>query len=169
LRLGWIVAAEAIVDQLAIIKGRADVSSASLTQLVVAELLASRGWDEHLVTLRAEHLRRRDMMLAALDRHLSPGALTVGQPNGGIYLWCRLASDIDATDLAREALASGVAIVAGESFYPDAISGSGRHELRLCFTSVAPSVLDEGIRRLAGVIRSPQLRQSSVAGTRVVV
>src|SRR5947209_7052685 len=58
LRLGWLVAAEAIVDQLALIKGRSDLFTSTPNQLVVAEMVTSRLFDSHLKVLRAEHARR---------------------------------------------------------------------------------------------------------------
>ena len=152
LRLGWLAASEAIVDQLALIKQRADIFSPSLAQLVVAELLRHGHYDAHLRALRAEHARRHEVMLAAL-RRLPPGALTCTPVAGGLYLWCRLPSwhgdGLDSADLLRRALARGVAFVEGERFYPD---GAGRHELRLCFSGQAPAAIEEGVRRLAGAL-----------------
>jgi DNA-binding transcriptional MocR family regulator len=152
LRLGWLVAAESIVDQLALVKARSDVFSPTLPQLVMAELLAGRAFDEHLRALRGEHRRRRDALLAALRRHLPPGALSWSTPTGGLYLWGRLQPGLDSARLLPEAAAAGVSFVAGETFYPD---GGGRHQLRLCFTAAPPRDLEEGARRLGALLADP--------------
>src|SRR5690606_31939958 len=65
LRLGWLLASEAIVDQLGLIKQRNDVSSPTLNQLAVSEFLKRGYLDEHLVVLRAEHRRRYLAMVRA--------------------------------------------------------------------------------------------------------
>jgi 2-aminoadipate transaminase len=149
LRLAWLTANEAIIDQLALVKLRDDVSTASLTQLVVAELLTSGKFTAHLATLRAEHARRHQAMLSALDRYVPPGLLSFRPVAGGLYLWCRLQSGQRASDLMLAAARAGVAFVAGEHFYPDP---AGTHELRLCFTGVVPARIDEGVRRLGALI-----------------
>jgi DNA-binding transcriptional MocR family regulator len=159
LRLGWVVANEAIVEQLGLVKLRGDVSTASLTQLVVAEFLRSGRFDAHVAALRTEHSRRHQTMLTALRRTLPPGALNCRPATGGLYLWCRLAAAVDAHDLSRAAATAGVAFVAGDNFYPD---GAGANELRLCFSSVAPFQIEEGVRRLGALFRksafpAPQL------------
>ncbi len=146
LRLGWISAAPSIVDQIAIIKQRLDPHTQNLVQFAMARLIRDGSFDAHLGTLRAEHARRCTAMLAAIQRHFPPGALRFARPQGGLYLWCRVAPDISTRSLLDRALAGGVAFVPGHAFYPDP---AGDSELRLCFSSVLPSAMDDAIRRLA--------------------
>jgi hypothetical protein len=74
------------------------------------------------------------------------GRSTDAAPAGGLYLWCRLGQGLSATALHDRALANGVTFVPGPAFYPDP---AGDGELRLCFTSVLPSTIDESVKRLA--------------------
>jgi len=158
LRLGWLTAAEAIVDQLALVKQRIDVASPSLEQLLVAEFLASRGYDEHMATLRVAHRQRHDALIAAMRRHLPPGTFSFAPVDGGLYLWCRVGHEIDTRELLDAATDAGVVFVPGDVFYPTSCDGSGRHELRFCFSAVPPSLIDEGIRRLAPVLDAARSR-----------
>lgn len=153
LRLGWLVAPEAVVDQLTLVKQRCDLFGAGLFQLVAAEMLTRGIYDTHLAALRAEHARRYGAMERALERHLPPGTLAWRPVQGGLYLWARTGNSIDSRLLAQRALASGVAIVHGEAFYPD---GAGRHEFRLCFASNPPRAIAVGIERLARVITADE-------------
>ena len=150
LRLGWLTASPAIVDHLARIKNASDVTTSGLTQLVVAELLASGRLDAHLAGLRQEHARRHGAMLAALRRHLPAEALAWRPVAGGLYVWARLGLPVAGDELLRAALATGVSFAAGEPFYAD---GAGRDELRLCFTAEPPERIDDGVRRLAVALR----------------
>jgi DNA-binding transcriptional MocR family regulator len=145
LRLGWVAANEAIVEQLGLVKLRTDISTASLTQLVIAELLTSGRFDGHICVLRAENARRHQAMLSALRRHVPPGALSSCPVAGGLYLWCRLGPSLDARDLLQAATSVGVAYVAGDQFYAD---GAGANELRLCFSGAPVPWIEEGVRRL---------------------
>jgi DNA-binding transcriptional MocR family regulator len=149
LRLGWVVAPPAIVEQLALVKARGDLFTNGLAQLVLAEILGGRAYDDHLVALRAEHKIRHAALAAALRRHLPAGALAWRPATGGLYVWCRLRGALDAATLLERSQAAGVTFVPGEPFYGD---GVGRHELRLCFSAVPPARIEEGARRLARAV-----------------
>jgi 2-aminoadipate transaminase len=73
-----------------------------------------------------------------------------GRPHGGLYLWCRLSPGISSRALLDHALGAGVAFIAGHAFYPDP---AGESELRLCFSSVVPSTIDDAVRRLASSLQ----------------
>ena len=129
LRLGWLSAAPSIVDQMAIIKQRLDPHTQNLVQFAMATLIRDGSFDAHLGTLRTEHARRCTAMLASIQRHFPPGALQFARPQGGLYLWCRVAPHISTRSLLDRALAAGVAFVPGHAFYPDP---AGDSELRIC-------------------------------------
>lgn len=149
LRLGWLLASEAIVDQLGLIKQRNDVSSPTLNQLAVSEFLKRGYLDEHLVVLRAEHRRRYLAMVRAIEQYMRPGELSFQPVEGGMYLWGRLTSGMDAATLLRAASTAGVIYTSGEAFYAD---GGGRDRLRLSFSCVPVPVIETGIARLAALL-----------------
>jgi DNA-binding transcriptional MocR family regulator len=151
LRLGWLSAAPSIVDQIALIKQRMDPHTQNLAQLAVARLIHDGSFDEHLRVIRLEHARRCGQMIGAIQRHVPAGALRFTRPQGGLYLWCRLAPGMDSPSLLERALAAGVAFLAGPAFYPDP---AGQSELRLCFSSVLPGAIDAAVSRLARCLES---------------
>jgi DNA-binding transcriptional MocR family regulator len=146
LRLGWLSAAPSIVDQIAIMKQRLDPHTQNLVQFAMARLIKDGSFDAHLKTLRAEHARRCAAMLASIQRHVPTMALRFTRPAGGLYLWCRLLPGASARALLDRALAAGVAFVPGHAFYPDT---AGDAEIRICFSSVVPSAIDDAVKRLA--------------------
>jgi DNA-binding transcriptional MocR family regulator len=146
LRLGWLSAAPSIIDQLALIKQRLDPHTQNLVQFALARLIRDGSLDAHLKTLRAEHARRCAAMLSAIQRHVPTMSLRFTRPVGGLYLWCRLLPGVSARALLDRALAAGVAFVPGHAFYPDT---AGDSEIRICFSSVMPSAIDDAVKRLA--------------------
>jgi DNA-binding transcriptional MocR family regulator len=158
LRLGWLSAAPPIVDQLALIKQRADPHMQNLVQLVVKEFLDDGTFDRHLVVLRTEHRRRRDAVVTALRRHHADDVLSWNQVEGGMYLWCRLRPRLNAASVLKRALAESVAFVQGQAFY---IDHAGEKELRLCFSSIPVPRADEVVRRLVRGIMSVRHETSS--------
>ena len=154
LRLGWMTAAEPIVEHLALIKQRADPHTQSIAQLVVADLIENGGFDAHLTRLRAEHRRRRDALCEALQKGGAGKLLRWTVPDGGLYLWCRLRPRLSAAAVLHHARAASIAFVPGQAFFVDR---GGDMDLRVCFASVrpadAPAVADRLTRSIERVAR----------------
>ncbi len=146
LRLGWISAVPAIVEQLALIKQRVDPHTQNLSQLAVAELIETGAFDRHLGHLRGEHRRRRDAMVKALRLSVDADRLRFAVPDGGLYLWCRLPPTVRAKEVQRESFRDRVVFVPGEAFYVDR---GGAHELRVCFTAQPAERATDAARALA--------------------
>lgn len=146
LRLGWIVANEYMIEQLALVKERTNLFTESLGQLVLAEFIRSGGYDRHLEAVRKEHRVRRDALFDAMQRHLPPRALVGPKPAGGIYFWGRLTGAMKSAELLDRATAAGVAFATGDIFYQDE---AGSEDVRLCFANLKPEQIDDGMKRLA--------------------
>jgi DNA-binding transcriptional MocR family regulator len=65
------------------------------------------------------HRRRRDTLAAALGRHGGSGHLQWTEPDGGLYLWCRLPPRVNSATVMTRALADSVSVVHGQPFYAD--------------------------------------------------
>ena len=150
LRLGWVSAPEAVVEQLALAKARSDLFGNAVSQLVVAEMLATDLFDAHVTSAREEHEKRYRALVRSLERRLPPGTLSWRPVEGGLYLWCRLSDpDVDSSRLQEEAARAGVSFVAGRPFYAD---GGGERRIRLCYAGLPPADIERGVDRLAGLL-----------------
>lgn len=149
LRLGWVLAPEPVVEQLALVKAHSDVFGSSLSQLVLVEMLTTDLFDAHLASVREEHEKRHWALLRSLERHLQPGMLSWRPAEGGLYLWCRLpAAGWGSSRLRHEAARVGISFVEGRLFYAD---GGGEHRIRLCYSGTPPTDIERGVTRLAGL------------------
>ena len=147
-RLGWAVGPAEISAQLVSAKQNTDQCAGALGQRLFEECVR-RGWiDEQLAQSRSLYRLKSEQMLAALERHMPPGVRWT-RPRGGFFSWLTLADGGDSGDLARRAVESGVGIVPGSLFYPD---GRGGKNVRLSFSMVDESLIDEGIERLASLV-----------------
>jgi 2-aminoadipate transaminase len=160
LRLGWAAAPHAVLEKLNLGKQAADLCSAPLSQLFVAEFFAQRDWRAYLRTLIDVYRRRRDAMLAALAEHLPPEASWTC-PQGGLFIWARLPDYIDTTDLLARALRQHVAFVPGRAAYLD---GRGGSEMRLNFSGVDDDAIREGVRRIGEVVREQVALYGTLTG-----
>lgn len=123
LRLGWLIAPNAIVDQLTLVKQRCGLFGAGLSQLVVTELIRRGVFDRHMQTLRAHHAERCNAAVTALERIAPALHLSWSGVEGGLYLWIQTSAEVDTRLLATAARDAGAAIVAGEAFYADGAGG----------------------------------------------
>jgi 2-aminoadipate transaminase len=148
-RLGWAVAPAEVSTELVSAKQNTDQCAGALGQRIFEEYVR-RGWiDEQLAQSRVLYRRKCERMLAALERCMPDGTRwTV--PKGGFFSWLTLPNGGDAGDLATRAVERGVAIVPGSLFFPD---GRGGDNVRLSFSLVDEAEIDDGIERLASLVR----------------
>jgi 2-aminoadipate transaminase len=106
--------------------------------------------DRHVRQIRRVYSQRRDAMLRALERRF-PSGVRWTRPQGGLFLWMTLPPYLDSAELLDESLRDEkVAFIPGTSFFPN---GGGRETLRLNFSYCTPELIEEGVGRLAGLIR----------------
>jgi DNA-binding transcriptional MocR family regulator len=154
LRLGWIAARGPVFERLAALKLATDFHSPTLTQQIAARYLASGGYDERLEASLPFYRERRDVLLAALERHL-PGEYRADVPPGGHHVWVTLNRAVDDRALYAEAVRQGVTFTPGAVVMPER---SPRTQMRLSFPLLDPPELDEGVRRLARALREVRRR-----------
>jgi 2-aminoadipate transaminase len=160
LRIGWTAAPGPVLDKLNLGKGAADLCSSPLSQLFVRAYFDERDWLAYVRSLTGLYRRRRDIMLEALAEHF-PREATWTRPQGGLFIWARLPSFIDTTDLLARALREHVAFVPGRAAYLD---GRGGSEMRLNFSGVGDDDIREGIRRIGKVVREQVALYGTLTG-----
>jgi len=147
-RLGWAVGPPAVTARLVSAKQNTDQCAGALGQRLFEESVR-RGWiDDQLVRSRALYRRKSERLLAALERWLPPESRWT-RPQGGFFSWLTLPPGTSSVELAPRAAAAGVGIVPGTLFFPD---GRGADAVRLSFSLVDESLIDDGIERLASVL-----------------
>jgi 2-aminoadipate transaminase len=148
-RLGWAVGPAEVSAQLVSAKQNTDQCAGALGQRLFEEYVR-RGWiDEQLVQSRSLYRRKCERMLAALERYMPAGTRWTS-PKGGFFSWLTLPGGGDAGDLAKRAVERGVAIVPGSLFFAD---GRGGNNVRLSFSLVDEAEIDDGIARLASLVK----------------
>ena len=150
LRIGWIAGPEPIISQCVTAKQAMDLCGPAFTQAIVAGLLRRGDLLRRLPGVVAIYRRKCEVMLEALAREMPEGVRWT-HPEGGLFLWVTLPEGLDAGALLRPAVEEeGVAYVPGAAFHAD---GSGRNTMRLNFSYPSEKEIQEGIARLARLIR----------------
>ncbi|MFD7025179.1 PLP-dependent aminotransferase family protein [Promicromonospora sukumoe] len=150
LRLGWLVLPDHLVDPFLRLRNRQDSHSSTFVQTLVEHLLVSRpGWfDTTLAAARELYRHRAELLVAELEAQL-PGRLEATVPEGGFFLWPRLADDaVDAAALHARASAEGIDYQQGEFFVTGPGTDSARR-LRLAYGDRTDDELRTAVERLA--------------------
>lgn len=151
-RVGWL-APGAFFEKAFEIKATTNVSTATPTQLAVAEYLRIGQFDRHLRRLRSALHEQMELMRACVLEHF-PAETKITKPTGGSALWLELPG-LDSIRFFYEAKALGVGVAPGVVF-------SARDKfncfVRLSYGSLWTEESAKGIRALG------QLAARLVAG-----
>jgi len=151
LRLAVMLARGDLMDALVRAKQPTDLCTSKLTQHMAARYMIDYGLDKHLDEIRPIYRKKCLAMLDALERYMpADEGVTWTKPEGGLFVWMRLPEGIDTEEMLQSAIEHKVAYVPGAAAFVD---GGGHNTIRLSFSIVTPEQIDEGIRRLAAVVK----------------
>jgi 2-aminoadipate transaminase len=153
LRLGFIVAPQAVYPKLLQAKQAADLHSPGFNQRMVSEVIKDGFLDRHVPTIRALYKSQCHAMLESLTAEMAGLGVQWNSPDGGMFLWVRLPEGMSAIDLLPRAVDKGVAFVPGAAFYA---SEPDPRTLRLSFVTASVEQIRIGVAALAQAIREQQ-------------
>jgi len=148
LRLGFLASSADLFVPLERLKQAADLHSNRLSQALVLTDLSNPARETRLDALRTAYREKRDRFAESLARHFPQARWEL--PGSGLFFWAELAPGRDLRALGKAALEAGVAFLPGEHCYPGEPSLGWA---RLNFSHATPDRADEGLRRLAEVLR----------------
>jgi len=149
-RIGWALVPQALKEKLVIASESSILCPSNFTQLAISNYLSDQPWRDQITSFAQLYKVRRDVMLETLEATFPAGA-TWTKPGGGFYVWVTLPPEIDTKALMPKAIVSKVAYVPGTAFYTD---GFGSWSLRLSYCFPSPERIREGVKSLAGVIKT---------------
>ena len=148
LRVGWLIAPEALLARATMCKQFSDAHTSNLTQATAAHYLTLNRLDAALAQVRSTYAERARVMADSL-RTVLGGAIEFNQPQGGMFFWARLTGagcrSANAAEFAQRAIDKLVAFVPGAPFYahdPDPAT------LRLSFATADVAKIQDGVARL---------------------
>ena len=154
LRVGWLVAPQALRERAVMCKQFSDAHTSTYAQATAAQYLKAGRMPATLERVRAIYAERAQAMGNALRKELGDAATFVA-PQGGLFLWVKLTGARgqlqDANVLAQRAIDQGVAFVPGAPFFaqdPDIST------FRLSFATADVAKIEQGIARLGQALRS---------------
>jgi 2-aminoadipate transaminase len=152
LRIGWIIAPDAFKPALSFLKHISDLDLTSLSHHTLSAYLDAGEMPNHLATLRKEYGVRRDTMLRALEAHF-PAEARWKKPSSGMFVWVELPPAIDTAELLRTAVETERVAFMPDTMFSAPGMRCGRNGMRLNFSHCPPEWIEEGVMRLARVLK----------------
>jgi 2-aminoadipate transaminase len=151
-RLGWMAGPTELIQKAVTAKQSVDLCSPPFNQAILYEYLHRGLLEKQISVIIKAYREKRDFMLAKLSQYMPklPG-LKWTHPQGGLFLWVTMPESIDAGEMFHSAIEKKVAYVVGTAFYPD---GGGHNSFRMNFSYSSMAEIEEGVKRLAEVIRN---------------
>ncbi|HEC88470.1 MAG TPA: PLP-dependent aminotransferase family protein [Thermoplasmata archaeon] len=149
IRLAYVIASEELSRKMIIAKQSMDLCTPTFTQIIAYHYIKNGYIEKHIPKIIEMYRRKRDIMLESMEKYFPEGCRWT-KPRGGMFLWAELPEKINTKEMFDEAIKEKVAYVHGKAFHVD---GSGENTMRLNFTNPADDAIEEGIKRLAEVIK----------------
>ncbi|HDI02308.1 MAG TPA: PLP-dependent aminotransferase family protein [Ignisphaera sp.] len=152
LRIGWLACPSGVTRKLELIKQYMDLHTPTLNQFIVAEAIRTGLVSQHAHKLSPFYKKKRDTMLKAIKDYF-PENVWYTEPVGGFFVFVYVnKKGFDTGKLLYKAIDKyKVAYVPGKSFHTD---GTGENSMRLSFSYPPPDLIEEGIRRIAELIKN---------------
>lgn len=156
MRLGFAIADKNVMGKLVIGKQCEDLNNPGLLQLMVARYIKTYDLDAHIRDNCDLYRRKRDAMLAALDKYMA-GKAEWTHPEGGFFLWLTLPEGVSGDDFCHYVIEKyHVLVVCGSAYRPN---GDDVNALRLNFSLPEVDEIDLCIKRISDALEAYQKEQ----------
>jgi len=150
LRLGFLVAAPALIDELRRLRRLIMRHPSSNNQHAAAMFIRHGFQQAYVKRLNAAYGERASILRKALAQNL-PDWKHVAS-NGGSALWVETPVNLDSSELATRALQHGIVIEPGAVFY-NTIDKGPNNMLRMGYSAIPARHIKDGVERLARLVR----------------
>ena len=150
IRVGYVVGPAEVIAKMTVGKQTEDVHTAMFAQLLVYHWLQEYDYDEHVAHMRSIYAKKLNLMCDLIDSELGD-AVTYVRPEGGLFIWCRLADDLDMMTFCANAVKKKVAVVPGTAFLTD--PSATTPYIRLNFSTPTDDDIIKGMKLLGDVVR----------------
>lgn len=144
LRIGYVVAEKSLLDRVATHRFYSDRQGDQPLECALAELFRNGEVQRHIRRARRVYQARRDLLAAELQRRLT-NIVSFTLPVGGMAIWAKVASEVNAQTWASRASHHGVVFLTARSF---AFDGKPRPYIRLGFGGLTESQIREAVKRM---------------------
>lgn len=150
IRMAFVLADKTLIKSMSYLVSIRLISLDSMSQKLLSSYIEKGIYQRNLRNICADYMEKRDLMCSCLEEAGALG-LDFKKPAGGVYLWCRLAPDVDYQRLNARTTEKGISYIPGNVFY---VKGSrGDNYIRLNFSYPSKLQIVTGIGILTEALR----------------
>ena len=145
IRIGFMVAPEAVINEAAGIRRLIDRQGEQLLEEATAELLSAGDISRHIKKSYKIYLGRLENTCRLLSEHLGE-YLTFDRPNGGLAIWAAYKQGISAGAVARNAAKLGLRMSDGRNYFFESNVSRPRDFIRMGYSSLNETEMADAIQ-----------------------
>lgn len=150
LRIAYMMAHEDIIRQMGSWLQKVIVTPDCVAERAVAYYISQGKLESHVSSIQSFYKPYLESMLNALEKYM-PKEVSWTKPEGGIFLWLDCPDHINTDELFELSKNEKVTFIPGSKFYPS--NHEKYNSLRLNFSFPTHEQIDEGIKRLAELLK----------------
>ncbi|KAG0338505.1 hypothetical protein BG000_003850 [Podila horticola] len=159
LRVGWATGPPALINVMNLVTQTSNLQPSSVAQAITYTLVQSWGHDrfyEHTRKVASFYKEKCQQFCKYAAKHLTGLAEWV-EPDAGMFVWFYLKGIEDSFDLIlTKAVEKKVLLVPGIEFYCHPKENGPSQFVRASFSNVSEAEMDQGLERLASLLREQQ-------------
>ena len=145
LRVGYLLAPKEAIQKVVVCMQASTVHTSILSQMICYRFRREVDYAAHLAKLRKIYRHKSSLMIDGLRAHAG-GKLAFHEPEGGLFIWCRLPDGVDMPAFCLNAVKNKVAVVPGTAFMPNQTDQT--QCFRLNFSTPTDEQLIQGVEIL---------------------
>ena len=138
---------ENLMQRVLLIKYGLDTTTSGINQKILEKFIVRNKLYEHLSFLRREFGEKQKRCLELLDK--IQGLNVMHKPDGGFFIWVKLANNVDGEKFYLKCKEEGVALLPGALFYKDKRDVC---KIRLSFISPTLFEIEKGLEILEKIL-----------------
>ncbi len=150
MRVGFVIAPDEVASKMVVSKQTSDVHTNIFFQMLCYRYMTECDLEGHIRRIQDIYRHKCTLMLDCLDKEL-PKSVKFTRPEGGLFIWCTLPDEIDATSFIKEATARNVRVVPGATFLCDTEAKS--QCFRLNYSTPSDEQIVKGVKILGELAR----------------
>lgn len=141
--VSFVIADSRVIEKLSEMVSLKVANADWAAQMLMLEYMKNGLFTERLDTFRQEYRKKRDLMCEKLDLLVTRYGIEYRKPEGGVYLWVKLPSRINARDLLAETQKRGMTFMPGYLFFSS--KSMGKNYLRLNYSYPTEEGIEKGM------------------------
>ena len=147
LRLGWLIADQALIKQLANLRLALDCQPSNVICEMVEQYLSDNDLKAHLTQLNQAYQAKKETMVQCLKKYL-PSQCQFTNPQGGFFIWVTLPKHIDSHQVLLKN--KMVAFIESQGLF---VVSQQKNHMRLNFSNVSDKQIKKGCQALGNCIK----------------